>query len=183
MGARERLYLRRRIVNQLAMLLSIAAAAFGLFWLVWIMWTTLTKGISSLDLDLFTMMTPSPDEHGGLLNAFFGSAVIGAMAIAIGTPIGVLAGTFLAEYANHTKLGTTIRFVNDILLSAPSIVLGMFVAALVVRPMGHSSAYAGAIALALIALPVIVRTTDEMLRLVPTQMREAALSLACRSGR
>jgi len=177
MDSRELLYLRRRLKNQLAMLLAIAAAAFGLFWLVWILWTTLTKGMSNVDLDLFTMMTPAPDEHGGLLNAFFGSAVIGAMSILIGTPIGVLAGTFLAEYANHTRLGTTIRFVNDILLSAPSIVLGMFVAALVVQPMGHSSAYAGSIALALIALPVIVRTTDEMLRLVPTQMREAALSL------
>jgi phosphate transport system permease protein len=177
MAGNEALYLRRKLTNALAMLLAAAAALFGLFWLVWILWTTVSKGVAALDLDLFTMMTPPPDEPGGLLNAFFGSAVISLLAIVLGTPIGVLAGTFLAEYANHTKLGTAIRFINDILLSAPSIVLGLFVYALVVVPMGHFSALAGAIALAFIALPVIVRTTDEMLRLVPTQMREAALSL------
>jgi phosphate transport system permease protein len=177
MATNEALYLRRRLANGLAMLLAIAAAVFGLFWLVWILWTTISKGMSAMNLDLFTMMTPPPDERGGLLNAFFGSALISVLAIAIGTPLGVLAGTFLAEYANHTRLGNTIRFVNDILLSAPSIVLGLFVYAIVVVPMGHFSAFAGAIALAFIALPVIVRTTDEMLRLVPVQMREAALSL------
>jgi phosphate transport system permease protein len=177
MATNEALYLRRRLANGLAMLLAIAAAVFGLFWLVWILWTTVSKGMSAMNLDLFTMMTPPPDERGGLLNAFFGSALISVLAIAIGTPLGVLAGTFLAEYANHTRLGNTIRFVNDILLSAPSIVLGLFVYAIVVVPMGHFSAFAGAIALAFIALPVIVRTTDEMLRLVPVQMREAALSL------
>jgi phosphate transport system permease protein len=159
------------------MAFAIAAAIFGLFWLVWILWTTISKGMGAMNLDLFTMMTPPPDERGGLLNAFFGSALISVLAICIGTPVGVMAGTFLAEYANHTRLGTTIRFVNDILLSAPSIVLGLFVYAVVVVPMGHFSAFAGAIALAFIALPVIVRTTDEMLRLVPVQMREAALSL------
>ncbi len=173
----ERLYLRRKALNLVAMLLSGAAAIFGLLWLVWILWTTVSKGVAHLNLDLFTMMTPPPEERGGLLNAFFGSAVISLLAIAVGTPIGVAAGTFLAEYANHTRLGTAIRFINDILLSAPSIVLGLFVYALVVVPMGHFSAFAGAIALAFIALPVIVRTTDEMLRLVPSQMREAALSL------
>lgn len=177
MAGNESLYLRRKLTNGLAMVLSVAAALFGLFWLVWILWTTVSKGMAAMNLDLFTMMTPPPDERGGLLNAFFGSAVISLLAIALGTPIGVLAGTFLAEYANHTRLGTTIRFVNDILLSAPSIVLGLFVYALVVVPMGHFSAFAGAIALAFIALPVIVRTTDEMLRLVPSTMREAALSL------
>jgi phosphate transport system permease protein len=177
MATNEALYLRRRLANGLAMVLAIAAAVFGLFWLVWILWTTISKGMSAMNLDLFTMMTPPPDERGGLLNAFFGSALISVLAIAIGTPLGVLAGTFLAEYANHTRLGNTIRFVNDILLSAPSIVLGLFVYAIVVVPMGHFSAFAGAIALAFIALPVIVRTTDEMLRLVPVQMREAALSL------
>jgi phosphate transport system permease protein len=177
MATNEALYLRRRLANGLAMVLAIAAAVFGLFWLVWILWTTISKGMSAMNLDLFTMMTPPPDERGGLLNAFFGSALISVLAIAIGTPIGVLAGTFLAEYANHTRLGNTIRFINDILLSAPSIVLGLFVYAMVVVPMGHFSAFAGAIALAFIALPVIVRTTDEMLRLVPVQMREAALSL------
>jgi phosphate transport system permease protein len=177
MATNDSLYLRRRLTNGLAMAFAVAAAVFGLFWLVWILWTTVSKGMSAMNLDLFTMMTPPPDERGGLLNAFFGSALISLLAIAIGTPIGVLAGTFLAEYANHTKLGTAIRFINDILLSAPSIVLGLFVYAIVVVPMGHFSAFAGAIALAFIALPVIVRTTDEMLRLVPTQMREAALSL------
>ena len=177
MAANEGLYLRRKLKNGLAMALAVAAALFGLFWLVWILWTTVSKGMAAMNLDLFTMMTPPPDERGGLLNAFFGSALISLLAIVLGTPVGVLAGTFLAEYANHTRLGTTIRFVNDILLSAPSIVLGLFVYALVVVPMGHFSAWAGAIALAFIALPVIVRTTDEMLRLVPAQMREAALSL------
>ena len=177
MNASERLYLRRSLANKLAMLLAGAAAIFGLFWLIWILWTTVTKGVANLNLDLFTMMTPPPNERGGLLNAFFGSAVISTLAIAIGTPLGVAAGTFLAEYGNHTKLGTVIRFVNDILLSAPSIVLGLFIYALVVVQMGHFSAFAGSIALAFIALPVIVRTTDEMLRLVPGAMREAALSL------
>jgi phosphate transport system permease protein len=177
MDAAERLYLRRAIKNKAAMVLAGAAAIFGLFWLIWILWTTATKGIANLNVDLFTMMTPPPEERGGLLNAFFGSAVISLLAIVIGTPIGIAAGTFLAEYANHTKLGTLIRFVNDILLSAPSIVLGLFIYALVVVQFGHFSAFAGSIALAFIALPVIVRTTDEMLRLVPGAMREAALSL------
>ena len=177
MDAANRLYLRRYLTNKLAMLLAGAAAIFGLFWLIWILWTTVTKGAANLNIDLFTMMTPPPDERGGLLNAFYGSAVISLLAIAIGTPIGVAAGTFLAEYGNHTRLGTLIRFVNDILLSAPSIVLGLFIYALVVVQVGHFSAFAGSLALAFIALPVIVRTTDEMLRLVPSAMREAALSL------
>ena len=169
--------LRRRGTNALAMVLSSLATLFGLVFLTWIVWTTVSRGMSALNLDLFTQMTPPPNEAGGLLNAFFGSAVISALAIAIGTPIGVASGIWLAEYARGSKLGATVRFVNDILLSAPSIVLGLFVYALVVLPMGHFSAFAGAIALALVALPVIVRTTDEMLALVPTQLREAALSL------
>lgn len=173
----ERLYRRRRFKNGLALVLSGAAAIFGLFWLLWILWTTASKGLAAFNLDLFTMMTPPPDERGGLLNAFFGSAVISLMGIAMGTPIGVAAGTWLAEYANHRKIGKVIRFVNDILLSAPSIVLGLFVYTLVVIPSGGFSALAGAVALAFIALPVILRTTDEMLQLVPSQMREAALSL------
>ena len=177
MDAAAAIYLRRKLTNGLALFLAGAAALFGLFWLVWILWTTVSKGVANLNLDLFTMMTPPPDERGGLANAFFGSSVISLLAISIGTPIGIAAGTFLAEYANHTKLGTVIRFVNDILLSAPSIVLGLFVYALVVMQFGHFSAFAGAIALAFIALPVVVRTTDEMLRLVPSAMREAALSL------
>ena len=177
MDASNFLYWRRAIANRVAMVLAVAAAVFGLFWLVWILWTTVSKGVANLNLDLFTMMTPPPEERGGLLNAFFGSAVISLLAIVIGTPLGIAAGTYLAEYGNHRKLGTVIRFVNDILLSAPSIVLGLFVYALVVVQFGHFSAFAGAIALAFIALPVVVRTTDEMLRLVPSAMREAALSL------
>ncbi|MBA3486977.1 MAG: phosphate ABC transporter permease PstA, partial [Lysobacter sp.] len=125
----------------------------------------------------FTQMTPPPGDAGGMLNAFFGSAVLSLLGIAIGAPVGVLAGTFLAEYSRQSRLGETVRFVNDILLSAPSIVLGLFVYTMVVAQMGHFSALAGGIALAFIVLPVVVRTTDEMLRLVPSQMREAALSL------
>jgi phosphate transport system permease protein len=171
------LYAFRRAKNLLAQLFAILATAFGLFWLVWIMWTTLRNGIASLDLALFTRMTPPPGEHGGLLNAFFGSALMSMLGILIGAPIGVLAGTFLAEYSRKSWIGETVRFVNDILLSAPSIVLGLFVYTLVVAQMGHFSALAGGIALAFIVLPVVVRTTDEMLQLVPAQMREAALSL------
>lgn len=173
----DRLYVRRRFKNWIALLLSGAATIFGLFWLVWILWTTISYGINNLNLALFTQMTPPPGDTGGMLNAFFGSAVMSLLAIALGTPIGIAAGTYLAEYANYRKIGTVIRFVNDILLSAPSIVLGLFVYTIVVAQMGHFSALAGAIALAFIVLPVVVRTTDEMLRLVPTQMREAALSL------
>ena len=162
------------------MVLAPLATMFGLFWLVWILWTTLSKGIAALDLDLFTKMTPPPGDDGGLLNAFFGSAVMSLLGDrASARRSASLAGTYLAEYAHarSARLGETIRFVNDILLSAPSIVLGLFVYTLVVAPMGHFSAFAGAIALAFIVLPVVVRTTDEMLRLVPAQMREAALSL------
>ncbi len=173
------LYLRRRIINVVALLLSCATALFGLFFLGWILWTLLAKGLAGIDWNLFTRMTPPPmDEEGGLANAFFGSAVICAMAIAIGTPLGVAAGTWLAEYGKARRIGTVVRFVNDILLSAPSIVLGLFVYTLyVMRTGGNFSAFAGALALAFIVLPVVVRTTDEMLRLVPVQMREAALSL------
>ena len=173
----DRLYLRRRVVNVFALGLSCATALFGLFFLAWILWTLAAKGLAGINLDLFTRMTPAPMAEGGLLNAFFGSAVMCALAIAIGTPLGVAAGTWLAEYGNARKTGTVVRFVNDILLSAPSIVLGLFVYTLVVARMGHFSALAGGIALAFIVLPVVVRTTDEMLRLVPVPMREAALSL------
>jgi phosphate transport system permease protein len=167
----------RRVKNALAQMLAILAAIFGLFWLVWIVWTTFSNGLASLNLALFTQMTPPPGDEGGLLNAFFGSAVMSLLGILIGAPVGVLAGTFLAEYSRKSWIGETVRFVNDILLSAPSIVLGLFVYTLVVAQMGHFSALAGAIALAFIVLPVVVRTTDEMLQLVPVQMREAALSL------
>jgi len=173
----EHLYRRRRIKNTIALSLSLAATAFGLFWLAWILWTAFSNGVAAMNLALFTQMTPAPGADGGLLNAFFGSLVMSGMAILIGAPIGIAAGTYLAEYARKRALGETIRFVNDILLSAPSIVLGLFVYTLVVRQMGHFSGLAGALVLALIVLPVVVRTTDEMLRLVPAAMREAALSL------
>ena len=172
------LHRRRQVANGLAIVLGCAAAGIGLLFLGWILWTLVAKGLAGIDWALFTQSTPPPMAEGGLKNAFFGSAVMCLMAILIGTPLGIAAGTWLAEYAPARKLGTAIRFVNDILLSAPSIVLGLFVYTLVVqRGGGNFSAIAGAIALAFIVLPVVVRTTDEMLRLVPGQMREAALSL------
>ncbi|AWV06865.1 phosphate ABC transporter permease PstA [Marilutibacter maris] len=176
--AADALYRRRRVINALALVLACAAAVFGLFFLGWILWTLAAKAIGGIDWALFTQDTPPPLQEGGLRNAFFGSAVMCLLAILIGTPLGIAAGTWLAEYGNARKLGTVVRFVNDILLSAPSIVLGLFVYTLVVAQSGGNfSALAGAIALAFIVLPVVVRTTDEMLRLVPAQMREAALSL------
>ena len=177
-SASDRLYLRRRITNVLAVLLACATALFGLFFLAWILWTLVAKGISGINWQLFTQMTPPPMEEGGLANAFFGSMVMCVLAIAIGTPMGIAAGTWLAEYGNARKAGTVVRFVNDSLLSAPSIVLGLFIYTLyVMQTGGNFSAFAGALSLAFIVLPVVVRTTDEMLRLVPVQMREAALSL------
>ena len=177
-SASDRLYLRRRITNVLAVLMACATALFGLFFLGWILWTLVAKGIGGINWDLFTRMTPPPMEDGGLANAFFGSMVMCVLAIAIGTPLGIAAGTWLAEYGNARKAGTVVRFVNDILLSAPSIVLGLFIYTLyVMQTGGNFSAFAGALSLAFIVLPVVVRTTDEMLRLVPVQMREAALSL------
>ncbi|MGS1318738.1 MULTISPECIES: phosphate ABC transporter permease PstA [Stenotrophomonas] len=174
----DSLYLRRRIGNVVAITASCATALFGLFFLGWILFTLAAKGMAGINWDLFTRMTPPPMQEGGLANAFFGSAVMCALAIGIGTPLGVLAGTWLAEYGNARKAGTVVRFVNDILLSAPSIVLGLFVYTLyVMQTGGNFSAFAGALSLAFIVLPVVVRTTDEMLRLVPSQMREAALSL------
>ena len=174
----DRLYARRRLANGLAIALGILTACFGLFFLGWILWTLASKAIGGINWALFTRMTPPPMQEGGLLNAFFGSAVMCALAIGIGTPLGVAAGTWLSEYGKARKAGTVVRFVNDILLSAPSIVLGLFVYTLIVMQTGgRFSALAGAIALAFIVLPVVVRTTDEMLQLVPVQMREAALSL------
>ena len=176
--AAARLYRRRRLVNILAIGLACAAAVFGLAFLGWILWTLLSKGLAHLSLSLFTQDQPPPLEAGGLRNAIVGSLMMCGMGVAIGTPLGIAAGTWLAEVGNHRKLGTVVRFVNDILLSAPSIVLGLFVyAAFVMTTGGNFSAFAGALALAFIVLPVVVRTTDEMLRLVPVQMREAALSL------
>ena len=178
MTGNARLYGWRRAKNLIAQALAVLATVFGLFWLVWIVWTTLSKGLASINLDLFTQMTPPPGDEGGMLNAFFGSALMSLLGIAFGAPIGVLAGTYLAEYSQKSWIGETVRFINDILLSAPSIVLGLFVYTLyVMQTGGNFSAFAGALALAFIVLPVVVRTTDEMLRLVPVQMREAALSL------
>lgn len=172
------LYLRRRLANAVALAAACAAAAFGLLFLGWILWTLAAKGLAGIDWALFAMDTPPPMAAGGLRNAFFGSAVMCLMAIAVGTPLGIAAGTWLSEYGAAGTLGAAVRFVNDILLSAPSIVLGLFVYTLVVQQAGGSfSAIAGALSLAFIVLPVVVRTTDEMLRLVPAQMREAALSL------
>lgn len=169
--------LRRQAINSLALSFAVLSTLFGLFWLVWILWTTFSNGFDSLGWNLFSKMTPPPGQDGGLLNAFFGSLVMMLIAVVFGTPIGIAAGTWLAEYGRANKLASVIRFVNDILLSAPSIVIGLFVYTAVVRPSGHFSGWAGGIALGFILLPVVVRTTDEMLRLIPPAMREAALAL------
>ncbi len=175
----QALYRRRKLINAIAIVLACAAALFGLAFLGWILWTLIAKGFAGLNLALFTQDQPAPMDAGGLRNAFVGSILMCGMGLLIGTPMGIAAGTWLAEYGNNRKLGTVVRFVNDILLSAPSIVLGLFVYAIFVMNFsgGNFSALAGAVALAFIVLPVVVRTTDEMLRLVPSQMREAALSL------
>jgi phosphate transport system permease protein len=168
---------RRQVTSVVMMALATAATAFGLVWLVWILGTTIYNGLDALNLKLVTQMTPPPGRDGGLLNAIYGSAVMIGVAVILGAPIGILAGTHLAEYGRKNLLAEVIRFVNDILLSAPSIVIGLFVYELVVRQTGHFSAWAGAVALAFILLPVVVRTTDETMRLVPVTLREAALAL------
>ena len=171
------LHRRRHAVNLLGLGVATLATVFGLIWLVWILGTTLYNGAGAIDLKLFTQMTPPPGENGGLLNAIFGSAIVIVLAVLFGTPVGVMAGTWLAEYAHGRAIAEAIRFVNDILLSAPSIVIGLFVYAVVVRPSGHFSGWAGALALALVLLPVVVRTSDETMRLIPGTLREAALAL------
>ncbi|MEZ5832936.1 MAG: phosphate ABC transporter permease PstA [Dongiaceae bacterium] len=171
------LYARRRAVNYLALGIATGAAGFGLFWLVAILWTLLYNGLSAVNLDLVAKMTPPPGSAGGLLNAIFGSIVLTIGATIVGTPIGMMAGTYLAEYGKTNVLSRIIRFINDILLSAPSIVVGLFVYEIMVAPMGHFSAWAGVVALAIIALPVVVRTTEDMLNLVPNGLREAASAL------
>ena len=168
---------KRKIVDGMALVFAGAATLFGLVWLFWILWTTLQQGIGALDPTLFTQMTPPPGSQGGLLNAFYGSAVMILLAVVVGAPLGVAAGTYLAEHGRYSRLGSIVSFLNDVLLSAPSIVIGLFVYEMVVLSMGHFSGYAGALALAMILLPVIVRTSDEALRLVPDQMREAAFAL------
>src|SRR5262245_48092662 len=171
------LYQRRRATNYAALSVAMAAAAFGLFWLVAILWTLLFNGLSAINIELLTQMTPPPGSAGGLLNAIFGSVVLTLGATVIGTPIGMMAGTYLAEYGKTNALAQTIRFINDILLSAPSIVVGLFVYVILVAQMGHFSAVAGIVALAIIGLPVVVRTTEDMLNLVPNGLREAASAL------
>jgi phosphate transport system permease protein len=171
------LWHRRLLADRAAKVLATAATLFGLFWLAWILWTTISKGLPAFKWELFTQMTPPPGADGGMLNAFAGSIIMSGLAVLIGTPIGIAAGTYLAEYARTTRLGAAIRLVNDILLSAPSIVIGLFIYELMVRSMGHFSALAGAVALSFIVLPVVVRTTDEMLQLVPAAVREAGLAL------
>ncbi|VVD88545.1 phosphate transporter permease subunit PtsA [Pandoraea cepalis] len=176
-GFDMRKFRRRRITNNIVFVLSVASTLFGLFWLFWILATTVINGFAALGPSLFTQMTPPPGQQGGLLNALYGSFLMIGIAAVIGVPLGLLAGTYLAEYARGTRLGAVVRFVNDILLSAPSIVIGLFTYELIVRPLGHFSGWAGAVVLAIIMLPVVIRTTDEMLQLIPDSMREAALSL------
>lgn len=169
---------RRKLVNKFALGLSMMAMLFGLIWLVWILFTVFKLGVSGLSVTLFTDMTPPPgDDVGGLLNAIVGSLIMVGLATLIGTPIGVLAGVYLAEYGRFTLLGGATRFINDLLLSAPSIVIGLFVYAVVVAQTGQFSGWSGVIALALIVLPVVVRTTENMLQLVPDTLREAAFAL------
>lgn len=170
-------YLRRRVVNAVILSVSLFTVAFALFFLAWILWTLFANGVGHLSLSVFTQMTPPPGSKGGLLNAIAGSLYMVITATLIGTPVGVLAGTYLAEFGRTGWLAPTTRFINDILLSAPSIVIGLFVYELVVHRLGHFSGWAGALALALIVLPVVVRTTENMLQLVPNGLREAAAAL------
>ena len=171
------LYAARRRRNGIMLSLSLAATLLGLGWLVVILFVLLWEGFSGLSLAVFTEMTPPPGADGGLLNPIFGSLILTVLAVLIGTPIGMLAGTYMAEYGRHDRLTSVVRFINDILLSAPSIVVGLFIYEVMVAPMGHFSGLAGAVALAAIVIPVVVRTTEDMLLLVPDQLREAAVSI------
>jgi phosphate transport system permease protein len=171
------LYARRKTVNAVALTLSILATLFGLFWLCWLLWTLVSSGLRWIHPRLFIESTPPPGTNGGLANAIMGSIILTAAGVGIGAPAGILAGTYLAEFGRASRLGGVVRFVNDILLSAPSIIVGVFVYALVVLRAGHFSGWAGAVALALIVLPVVVRTTENIMRLVPDGLREAAAAL------
>ncbi|MGP1675660.1 MAG: phosphate ABC transporter permease PstA [Burkholderiales bacterium] len=171
------LYRRRRVVNFINLGISMLAVLFGLFWLVWILWTLFAQGLSAISLSMFTQSTPPPGSAGGLANAIFGSLLMSLLATLIGTPIGILAGTYVTEYGRRGWLGPVTRFINDILLSAPSIVIGLFVYAVYVANVRHFSGWAGTFALALIVIPVVLKTTENMLRLVPDTMREAAAAL------
>jgi phosphate transport system permease protein len=170
-------YARRKRVNIVALTLSLGAMAFGLFWLFWILWETLRLGVGGLAWSTLTQMTPPPNEAGGIANAIYGSALMVALATFVGTPIGIMAGIYLAEYDTKGWLAEVTRFVNDILLSAPSIVIGLFVYAVVVTRFKSFSGWAGVMALALLVIPVVIRTTENMLLLVPAAMREAAYAL------
>lgn len=171
------IYRSRRRRNTIAVAASIIATGIGLAWLTLILGALFWKGFSGLSLRVFTEMTPPPGSDGGLLNPIVGSLITTVLAVLIGTPIGILAGTYMAEYGRHDRLTSIVRFINDILLSAPSIVIGLFIYEVMVRPMGHFSGIAGAIALAVIVIPVVVRTTEDMLLLVPNTLREAAASI------
>jgi phosphate transport system permease protein len=171
------IYVRRKRTNVIALTLSMGAMAFGLFWLIWILFETVWLGAGGISVALFTEMTPPPQADGGLANAIFGSLVMVLLATALGTPIGIMAGIYLAEYGQKTWLGSTTRFINDILLSAPSIVIGLFIYAVVVAQVKSFSALAGILALSLIVIPVVIRTTENMLSLVPNALREAAYAL------
>ncbi|MCU0937695.1 MAG: phosphate ABC transporter permease PstA [Burkholderiaceae bacterium] len=169
---------KRKRINAIALVLSLAAMAFGLFWLIWILFEVIYLGVSGLSVQLFTESTPAPNvPGGGLANAIVGSAVMVLLATLLGTPIGIFAGIYLAEYGQRGWLGSTTRFINDILLSAPSIVIGLFIYAVVVAQLRQFSGYAGILALALIVIPVVVRTTENMLQLIPNALREAAFAL------
>ena len=170
-------YRRRRIRSNIFLSLSAMATVFGMGWLALILGTLIYEGFTGVDLAIFTQSTPPPGSMGGLLNAIFGSLMMSFFAVAVGTPIGILAGTYLSEYGRHTRTALVVRFLNDILLSAPSIVIGLFIYDLMVLPMGHFSAWAGAMALAVIVIPVVVRTTENMLLLIPNSLREAAAAL------
>ena len=176
-AAASSLYARRRRRNQIAVGLAVAATCFGLLWLVFILAELLWRGFSGLNLAVFTQMTPPPGSAGGLLNPIVGSLLMTTIAVAVGTPLGILAGTYMAEYGRYDKLSMVVRFINDILLSAPSIVIGLFIYEVVVAQVGHFSGWAGAFALAVIVVPVVVRTTEDMLTLVPDTLREAAASI------
>jgi phosphate transport system permease protein len=173
----SRLYAARRRRNGIMLGLSLAATVVGLGWLVVILVVLLWEGFSGLSLAVFTEMTPPPGADGGLLNPIIGSLILTVLAVLIGTPIGILAGTYMAEYGRYDRLTSVVRFINDILLSAPSIVVGLFIYEIMVAPLGHFSGLAGAVALAVIVIPVVVRTTEDMLILVPDQLREAAVSI------
>ena len=175
--ARLAKFMRRKRVNQIALILSLAAMSFGLFWLFWILWETIRLGLGGMSFATLSQMTPAPNEEGGLANAMYGSFLMVLLATCVGTPVGIMAGIYLAEYNTKGWLASATRFVNDILLSAPSIVIGLFIYAVIVSRFKSYSGWAGVLALALIVIPVVIRTTENMLQLVPAGLREAAYAL------